>query len=111
MAGTKPVLRIVAKSKNSDNFKSIAAFWDNEGRLGGKLDKEVSHIVFADGTEISNENAWINVYDDRAKGGDDPMGGGGSSGFKPKVADAQPKVAAAPPAAAAKTYDDGDIPF
>jgi len=85
MGGEKPVLRIVAKSKNSDNFKSIAAFWDNSGRLGGKLDNEVSHIVFSDGTEISNENAWINVYDDREK---KPSSGG--FGKKPSAAKTLP---------------------
>jgi len=69
MAGNKPVLRIVAKSKTTDNYASIAAFWDNQGRLGGQLDGEVSHIVFKDGREISNQNAWINVYDDREKAG------------------------------------------
>ena len=67
MAGNKPVLRIVAKSKTSDNYAPLAAFWDNNGRLGGQLDGEISHVVMKDGREISNKNAWINVYDDREK--------------------------------------------
>ncbi len=92
MGGEKPVLRIVAKSKNSDNYKAISAFWDNNGRLGGKLDNEVSHIVFKDGTEVSNENAWINVYDDREKAAKEKPGKPGKE-------------------AAKKEYDAGDIPF
>lgn len=67
MVGNRPVLRIVAKSKASDNYAPIAAFWDNKGRLGGLLDGEISHVVMKDGREISNDNAWINVYDDREK--------------------------------------------
>ena len=95
MAGNKPVLRIVAKSKTTDNYASIAAFWDNQGRLGGQLDGEVSHIVFKDGREISNSNAWINVYDDREK--------------QPVKVDSQPKSQGKQEAK--KEYDAGDIPF
>lgn len=91
MAGNKPVLRIVAKSKTSDNYVGIAAFWDNQGRLGGQLDNEVSHIVFTDGREISNKNAWINVYDDRDKVKKEP--------------------ATKQPAPDPVKYEAGDIPF
>tara|TARA_R110000787_G_scaffold214082_1_gene323413 strand:+ start:160 stop:501 length:342 start_codon:yes stop_codon:yes gene_type:complete len=66
-AGDKPVLRIVAKSKTSDNFAAIVAFWDNDGRLGGKLDADIECIVMKDGRRITNEIAWINCYDERTK--------------------------------------------
>lgn len=61
MAGNKPSARIFAKSKTSQNYVNIAAFWDQGDWFSGKLEDDIAFIELKSGARISNENVYINL--------------------------------------------------
>ncbi len=71
MAGKKPSARIFAKSKTSQNYVNIAAFWDQGDWFSGKLEDDIAFIELKSGARISNENVYVNLKleADKPKGG------------------------------------------
>lgn len=61
----KPKYRMVAKSKQSGEYQDVAAFWENEKGVSGKLDRRVTRICveMEDGSKLflSNENCYFNL--------------------------------------------------
>lgn len=68
MAGKKPSARIFAKSKTSQNYVNIAAFWDQGDWFSGKLEDDIAFIELKSGARISNENVYINLKLEAAGG-------------------------------------------
>ena len=61
----KPKYRVVAKSKTTNKYQDIAAFWENEKGISGQLDRRVKKItVELEGGQlamITNESCWFNL--------------------------------------------------
>ena len=64
----KPLIKIFSKRKGDPGAKpiGIAALWppDRGPYYGATLDREVARIVLRDGTEITAETHFLNVYVD-----------------------------------------------
>jgi len=73
MAGEKPAIKVVAKSKAGGGQPiTLLAAWRGERGLNGRLDRSIASITIrmADGSTVTidrdeqgRESHWINVYD------------------------------------------------
>jgi len=65
----KPDLRFVAKDKNNGDRHEIAAAWPNQRGSGyfAKLGDKVREIVMEDGTVITGQGFFLDIYDEREK--------------------------------------------
>jgi len=74
----KPRYRVVAKSKTTNKYQDVFAFWENEKGISGVLDRRVKKItVELEGGQlamITNESCWFNlqVRDDGMNQDTDP---------------------------------------
>ena len=57
----KPKYRIYAKSKASNNYQNLLAFWENENGISGVLDKEVAKIILKNGSVITGDAVYLNM--------------------------------------------------
>ncbi len=81
-----PDLRLLAKPKRGDG-KRVRLFgvWRNERGFRVALDRDVQEVVLKDGTVLTAEGCYFDLFEERGR--DDDQRGGGQRGPRPSSRD------------------------
>ena len=61
--GKRPDMKLRAKDRNTGDKHYILAGWRGDRGIGCKLDREVAKIVLHNGTEITDESHFLDLFE------------------------------------------------